>query len=125
MRAKEFITEVSEKKLTNRQGQSQAGINLYTDAERRNSDYVSYRLGMAVACTDGTNDPDMPAKGWSDKSKTTHPYTSQEQEMLKKAYKAVGANWKDLTHGDLKSRELKTTNTVSPVAKIKKNKYGV
>jgi len=125
MRAKEFIIEVSEKKITNRQGQSAAGINLYTDAERRNSDYVSYRLGMAVACTDGTNDPDMPAKSWSDKSKSTHPYTPQEQEMLKKAYKAVGANWRDLTHGDIKSRELKTTNTVSPVAKIKKNKYGV
>lgn len=125
MRAKEFITEVTGKKITNRQGQSQTGINLYTDAERRNSDYVSYRLGMAVACTDGTNDPDMDAKSWVDKSKTTHPYTQQEQDMLEKAYKAVGAKWQDLTHGDIKSRELKTTNVVSPVAKPKRNKYGV
>ncbi len=125
MRAKEFIIEIAEKKLTNRLGKSAAGINLYTDAERRNSDYVSYRLGMAVACTDGTNDPDMDAKSWVDKSKTTHPYTSAEQEMLKKAYKAVGANYKDLAKGDMRSQELDTTNTVSPVAKPKRNKYGV
>ena len=125
MRAKEFITEIKAGPISKRQGMSTTGLNLYTDAERRNSDYVSYRLGMAVACTDGTNDPDIDAKSWVDKSKTTHPYTPQEQEMLKKAYKAVGANWKDLNHGDLTSQELKTTNVVSPVAKPKRNKYGV
>ncbi len=125
MRAKEFITEIKTPKITNRQGTSTTAIHLYTDAERRNSDYVSYRLGMAVACTDGTNVPDMDGKSWVDKSKTTHPYTPQEQEMLKKAYKVVGAKYTDLTKGDMRSQELSTTNTVSPVAKIKKNKYGV
>ena len=125
MRAKEFITEIKTPTLSKRQGMSTAGLNLYTDVERRNSDYVSYRLGMAVACTDGTNDPDMDGKSWVDKSKTTHPYTPQEQEMLKRAYKVVGAKYQDLNHGDMTSRELNTTNVVSPVAKPKRNKYGV
>lgn len=125
MRAREFITEVTEKKITNRQGQSAAGINVYSDGERWDGTYVSYRLGLAVAGTDGKIEPDMSAKSWIGKYKSTHPYTQEEQDMLKKAYKVVGAKYKDLTHGDIKSRELDTTNTTSPVAKIKKNKYGV
>lgn len=125
MRAKEFITEVSQSKITKRQVQSTKGLNTYSDGERWNGDYVSYRLGMAVACTDGTNDPEMDAKSWIGKSKSTHPYTPEEQEMLKKAYKAVGATYQDVNKGDMRSLELDTTNKVSPVAKIKKNKYGV
>jgi hypothetical protein len=45
--------------------------------------------------------------------------------MLKQAYKAVGANWKDYNRGDLNSDELTTVNKVSPIATQKKNKYGV
>ena len=125
MRAREFITEVSQTKLTKRQQRSTAGLNTYSDGERWNGDYVGYRLGMAVAGTDGTNDPDIDAKSWIGKSKSTHPYTQEEQEMLKKAYKAVGATYKDENKGDMRSLELDTTNTVSPVAKPKRNKYGV
>lgn len=125
MRAKEFIVEVSQKKISKRQSQSTRGLNTVSDAEHWNSDYVQYRLGMAVACTDGYIDPDMEAKSWVGKSKTTHPYTQQEQEMLKRAYKAVGASYKDLNHGDMESRELDSTEVVSPVAKPKRNKYGV
>lgn len=125
MRAKEFINEATEKKITKRQGQSTKGLNIVSDGEHWNGDYVQYRLGMAVACTDGYIDPDMAAKSWIGKSKSTHPYTKEEQQMLKKAYKAVGASYKDLNHGDMESRELDTTYKVSPVAKPKKNRYGV
>ena len=125
MRAREFITEVTQKKITKRQGQSTKGLNTYSDVEGWNGDYVAYRLGMAVACTDGTNDPEIEAKSWIGKSKSTHPYTPEEQEMLKKAYKAVGAKYQDINHGDMESRELDTVNNVSPVAKPKKNKFGV
>ncbi len=125
MRAKEFINEVAEKKITNRQGKAAAGINVYSDGERWDGTYVSYRLGMAVAGTDGVIEPEIDAKSWIGKYKSTHPYTEEEQQMLKKAYKAVGAKYKDLTKGDMESQELDTTNTVTPIAKIKKNKYGV
>lgn len=125
MRASEFINEGKQTRMTKRQNQSTRGTNTYSDAERWNSDYVAYRLGMAVAGTDGQIEPDLDASSWIGKSKSTHPYTEKEQEMLKKAYKAVGAKYKDLNHGDMRSLELDTTNKVSPVAKPKKNKYGV
>lgn len=119
--------EVSEgqAKMSNRQRQSTKGVNLVSDGEKWNSDYTMYRLGMAVAGTDGKIEPDMDSSSWIGKWKTTHPYSNEEQEMLKKAYKAVGAKYKDLNHGNMDSDELKTTNSVSPVAKPKKNKYGV
>ncbi len=125
MRAKEFIVEVSQKKITKRQGSSTVGLNTYSDTEHWNSDYVAYRLGLALACTDGSFVPDMDAKSWVGKSKSTHPFTAQEQQMLEKAYKAVGASYKDLNKGDLKSHELDSTNNASPVAQVKRNKYGV
>jgi hypothetical protein len=80
---------------------------------------------MAVASTDGTNAPNIDGNSWIGKQKTTHPYTQQEQDMLNRAYKAVGAKVVDLNKGDMRSLELDTTHKVSPVSKPKKNKYGV
>ena len=125
MRAKEFITEITQHKLSKRQAKSARGLNLVSDAEHWNGDYVAYRLGMAVASTDGKVEPNMDSKSWIGKSKSTHPYTEEEQEMLKKAYKVVGASYIDPFHGDMRSQELDTTNIVSPVSRPKKNKYGV
>jgi hypothetical protein len=119
------LQEATEKKITKRQQQSSTGLNTYSDGEKWNGDYVAYRLGMAAASTDGKNEPNMDAKSWVGKSKSTHPYTKEEQEILKKAYKAVGAKYKDLNHGDMRSLELDDTNKISPIAKTKKNRYGV
>ena len=121
MRAKEFINEVKDAKMSNRQQKSTRGVNTFSDAERWNADYVAYRLGMAVASTDGTNAPNVDRKSWIGKSKAAFPYTQQEQEMLNQAYKAVGAKVIDLNHGDMDSDELDTTNCVSPVANWQKS----
>ena len=125
MKVYEIITEVKQPKPTKRQSQSSRGLNIYGDAEKANSDYVAFKLGQAMACTDGTTIPDIDGKSWFGKKKTIHPYTEVEQEMFKKAAKAVGADYKDLNKGDMRSLELTTTNTTSPVAKPKRNKYGV
>ena len=127
MRAKEFLSEKKEGKISKRYQKPTVGLNVYSDAERWNSDYVSYRLGMAVACSDGHNSlNNVDAKSWIGKQKSANPYTQQEQEMLKQAYKAVGADYHDLNKGDLASKELESTDTVSPVAQwqkpAKKNK---
>jgi hypothetical protein len=119
------IAEANQTKISKRQQQSTRGVNTYSDAERWNADYVAYRLGMAVASTDGTITPNMDKKSWIGKSKATFPYTPQEQEMLNQAYKAVGAKVIDLNHGDMDSDELDSTNKSSVVAAPKKNKYGV
>jgi hypothetical protein len=121
MRAKEFINEVKDAKMSNRQQKSTRGVNTFSDAERWNADYVAYRLGMAVASTDGTNAPNVDRKSWIGKSKAAFPYTQQEQEMLNQAYKAVGAKVIDLNHGDMDSDELDSTNCVSPVADWQKS----
>ncbi len=127
MKVNEIITEakIKQAKMTKRQNQSTRGVNLFGDAERANSDYVQFRVGMAVASTDGKTAPNIDAKSWIGKKKGAFPYTKQEQDMLKLAYKAAGADYDDINHGDMESKELDSINKISPVAKPKRNKYGV
>jgi hypothetical protein len=120
-----IMAEAKQGKLTKRQHNATRGMQLVSDGEKWNGDYTMYRVGMAVAGTDGTNDPDIDQSSWVGKYKTTHPYTDQESDMLKKAYKAVGANYKDLNKGDNRSQELDSTNKTSPVPKRKPNQYGI
>jgi hypothetical protein len=119
MRASEFIsaqlTEAADAKISRRLQAATRGLNVFSDAERWNSDYVLSRLGQAVASTDGTFVPDVDAKSWIGKNKSAHPYTKEEQDMLKMAYKAIGADYRDLNGGDMDSEEHPEVNTVSPV----------
>jgi len=119
MRATEFITE-RDGTIGKRKQVATVGLNVFYDAERANSDYVLNRVMMAVACADGSNKPiDMDAKSWVGKQRSAHPYTEIEQRMLKQAFKAAGANYTDLNHGDLKSEELPAVNTTSPMTAFK------
>jgi len=119
MRAKEFvsanITETADAKISRRLQAATRGLNVYSDAERWNGDYVLSRLGQAVASTDGTFVPDIDVKSWIGKNKSTHPYTQEEQDMLKMAYRAIGADYKDLNGGDMNSEEMLEVNKTSPV----------
>ena len=127
MKIYEIITEakVKQAKMTKRQNQPTRGVHTFGDAERANSDYVQFRVGMALASTDGKTKPNIDAKSWIGKRKAACPYTKEEADMLKMAYKAAGADYQDVNDGDMNSKELNTTNKVSPVAKPKRNKYGV
>ena len=119
MRATEFITE-RDGTIGNRKQVATVGLDVFYDAERANSDYVLNRVMMAVACADGSNKPiDMDAKSWVGKQRSAHPYTEIEQRMLKQAFKAAGATYTDLNHGDLKSEELPAVNTTSPMNPFK------
>jgi hypothetical protein len=123
MRAREFIVEKKSGRIGRRYHQASTGINVFSDGEKWNSDYTLYRLGLALACSDGSTTPiDMAAKSWIGKYKSANPYTQAEQDMLKQSYKAVGASHIDLNNGDLKSQELDSTNSVSPVAQNPWNK---
>jgi hypothetical protein len=123
MRAKEFIpaqlNEIADAKIPRRLQVATRGLNKFSDGEHWNSDYTLSRLGQAVACTDGTTTPDIDPKSWIGKSKSTHPYTKEEQEMLKQAYKAIGADYQDLNGGDMNSGEMSEVNKVSPVKGFK------
>ena len=119
MRFKDFISEDKLPELPKRKRFPTRGLNLYSDGEKWNSDYTMHRLMMALACTDGTFVPDITPTSFVGKWRTAHPYTEKEQEMLKKAYQAIGANWKDLNKGDMDSEEPPSTDKFSPVKAFK------
>lgn len=120
MRATEFITE-RDGTIGNRKQVATVGLNVFYDnGDQPNSDYVLNRVMMAVASADGSNKPiDMDSKSWVGKQRSAHPYTEIEQRMLKQAFKAAGATYTDLNHGDLKSQELQLVNTTSPMNPFK------
>jgi hypothetical protein len=119
MRAREFIAERDGTIGTRRQAAT-VGLDVFGDAERTNSDYTLNRVMMAVAMADGSNTPiKMDAKSWVGKKRSAHPYTKIEQNMLKQAFKAAGADYKDLNNGDLDSEEHPEVNTASPVVGFK------
>jgi hypothetical protein len=127
MKINEIITEsVVQGKVTKRQQEATRGLHRYYDEEMANTDYTHYRIMMAAASTDGKTEPEMDGKSWHGKMKTSHPYSEADAEKLKIAYKVAGAKWEDLNHGDMKSGEVTgAVNIQSPVAKPKKNRYGV
>ena len=74
---------------------------------------------MAVASSDGVNPIEIDSESWVGKHNTTHPYTREEQNMLKLAYKAAGLEYRDLNNGDMDSEEVESTNTQSPLRGFK------
>lgn len=87
------------------------------------SAYMNYRMGIALAGA-----PDFPTKqeadNWIGGDPLLSTYTEQEFDMIKAAAKQVGAgtiqNW-----SGKRSTEVADVNKTSPVAKVKRNKYGV
>lgn len=122
MRAVEFIKEEKEGKIPSHYKTAAKGVSTFNDdGGSANTDYVQYRVGLAVACADGTTPLDIEGLSWYGKRKTAQPYTDLERKMLDQAYKAAGASHTDFNKGkEFKSRELKSTNTVSPVAQWNK-----
>ena len=118
MRAREFVRE-QKGQITKRQQSGTVGLHLFGDGARQNSTYTLNRLMMAAAATDGTVEPDLDTESWVGKAKTAHPYTKEEADILKLAYKAVGATYRDLNKGDLDSEEPPGGNDRSPVIGFK------
>lgn len=120
MRANEFVSESKIGKISNRQQQATRGLNIFSKKiDSYDRLYDLNRLMMAVASSDGVNPIVMDAESWVGKHNTTHPYTKEEQDMLKLAYKAAGLQYKDLNNGDMDSEEVPGTNTQSIVKPFK------
>lgn len=119
MRAREFIAE-RKGKISHRHQQATRGLDLFRDKKRTNSDYVLNRVMMAAACADGSDNPiNMDQQSWIGTRRSAHPYTKQEQNMLKQAFRAAGAEWDDVNNGDMDSEEMKDVNRVSPIKGFK------
>lgn len=121
MRAREFLPEGVDGNadISKRKRYATRGLNLFADSEMWNTDYTMNRVMMAAAATDGTFVPDIDQKSWVGKHKTAHPYTQQEQDMLRMAFRAAGARWRDLNNGDMDSEEPPGGNTTSPIKAFK------
>lgn len=118
MRASDFLNENRKGKISQRQQQPTRGLNIFAD-NQFDRQYDLNRVMMAVACSDGVNPINMNPESWFGKNNTAHPYTKEEQDMLKLAYKAAGITYKDLNKGDLESKELENTNTQSTIKPFK------
>jgi hypothetical protein len=119
MRAHEFLIEKHIGKIGQRRSQSTVGLNKFRDADLADRAYELNRVMMAAAATDGTFVPDMDNESWAGRYNLAMPYTDVEQRMIEKAFQAVGSEHEDLNRGDLKSKELESTNKRSPVTGFK------
>jgi hypothetical protein len=120
MRASEFISESKLGKISKQQQHATRGLNIFSKKiDSYDRLYDLNRLMMAVASSDGVNPIVMDAESWVGKHNTTHPYTKEEQDMLKLAYKAAGLEYIDLNKGDMDSEELSNSNAQSIVKPFK------
>jgi hypothetical protein len=118
MRASEFISE-GQKVGQIGKTKSFATVGLHKFSDVADRAYVLNRVMMAVASTDGVTPPDVDSESWAGRNDIAAPYTPIEADMLKLAYKAVGTDFRDLNKGDLRSQEIPSTSTVSPVKSFK------
>lgn len=116
MRATEFIVERKGGKIPKRQQNPTRGLDKVADGDRWNSDYKMYRLGLHLAVCDGVNKPDTPEESWVGRWKTLHPYSKEEQEMIKLAAKSADLDFVDVNKGDMRSMETDDVYTQSPVS---------
>jgi hypothetical protein len=118
MRAKEFIIESD--KLRRSAAAAIPDAHFYPALDN-SSPYASYRYGVALA---KSPDETVDRKGPTQSKMVTLAYTEGDAEIINKTNKIMGIKGKALT--SKKSHESSTVdNNSSPVAKPKRNKYGV
>lgn len=127
MKIKEIVAENKVGNVPKRFQNATVGLDKFRDEQFADRVYELNRVMMAVAASDGVNplSPQIDSESWAGRNNIAIPYTEIEQKMLRQAFGAVGSHYKDLNNGDLKSQELKSVNKASPIAKPKRNKYGV
>ena len=114
MRAKEFITE---RKFTDKKSGPLRATYMFPDMPSSDP-YQAYRFGMAMA--DHTiGHPQGP----TEQKAVIVAYTPEDEEIIKGAERQTGHRGKLVADKD--SREPKSTETQSPVARPKRNRFGV
>jgi hypothetical protein len=101
-------------------GKSLSNLQTYPQLDVNDNPYLAYRFGIALAGSPARN---MDKYGPIGSEFTTVGYSDGDQEIIDNVAKHFGV--KPNIHGKKGSVESTGTNTVSPVAKPKRNKYGV
>jgi hypothetical protein len=130
MRAKEFIIEYSAKahgqasKVSASKDAALPGV--FVQKQLRNTDpYMQYRYGLAVAASRAVKNHDInfeQESAWAE-NLVQVMYTPEDEETIQLASKLMGVKPTRIT--DNASRETNAVGTSSPVANVKRNKYGV
>ena len=131
MRAKEFINENwngrshgKPKKVRDRAAEALPGV--YVQRQLRNTDtYMQYRMGLALAAAraDAAGEIEFSQESSWAENFITGMFVPEDEETIQLASKLMGV--KPTQISDHVSREPKGTESVSPVAKPKRNKYGI
>jgi hypothetical protein len=116
MRAKEFINE-SARGFSHKKGSTMVKTYAFPDLPSNNP-YLAYRFGMAMA-----NEKIKHDSGPVDEYAVILAYTAEEDAIIQQAAKNQGI--KGVVVADRGSNEPRDTELASPVARVKKNRYGV
>ena len=122
MRAHEFITESGMQPMPADQKAAMQNVSTFPSLNlSTGSAYMNYRFGLAMAGA-----PDYPTK--ADNFIAGDPllstYTEAEMEIINMAAQQVGAG-KPQKWSNSRSQEMNNVHKTSPIAKPKKNKYGI
>lgn len=128
MRAKEFIIEyhAREHGTAGPARNIEALPGVFVQRQLRNTDpYMQYRYGIATAAAraDDAGLVDFEQETPWAENLVQVMYVPEDEETIKIASKLMGVTPTRITNN--KSIEVPSTNTVSPIARVKRNKYGV
>ena len=113
MRAKEFITE---REMPERKSRTMSTTFEFPTMPSSDA-YQAYRFGVTMA------NHKEPPYGPTKQHAVISAYTPEEEEIIHAAERATGH--KVILVADRGSHEPNSTETQSPVAKTKRNRYGV
>lgn len=120
MKINEIVTEAAKGKMRKGTTQAVSNISSYPYLDNNNHPYLAYRFGVALA---KSPEDIKNQEGPIGSEFTTIGYSDADQEIIDHARKEFGITTRK--HSTKGSAELDTVNKASPVAKRKKNKYGV
>ena len=120
MKINEIISEAARGKLRKATTQAVSNITSYPYLDNNSHPYVAYRFGVALAKSPNDVDDKLGPVG---SEFTTIGYSDADNEIINHARKEFGLATH--THSTKGSEEIDKINSISPVAKPKKNKYGV
>lgn len=121
MRASEFINEAVTGKIPGGDDNAMPGVHRTRDVGGYDRIYHMNRMGMAMASADGKSlkrPEGMDGGSWVQKYNTIHPYSKEEDNMVRQAMKVVPTEHQD-TVKDRRSIENPEVLKVSPVKAFK------
>lgn len=125
MKINEIVIEGKRGKVDKIAKSAMNKTHLYSDGYHTDGTMNFYRVGLAAALADGSDDPlDMNERTWYSTKNVTVPYSEVEHKMMHQAFKAVNSDI-ETPIPDYRSREVDDTHKISPVRAKTKNKFGV